>query len=220
MTRVSYNVEVDKAQVADAVALFEFVGGNSDVALRVAINKAGPKIKTASSKAIRNRIRLSAKYVGNRLEFKRASRQRLSGRISAESRGILLSRFATNSKINTQKVSWLKPPPIPKQGIKFKVRTEGQTYTKSKSWFLMVLPKSRALGIVRRLSAAERSSAIARGRGPGSQGGKFDVAYGWSVSQAFDTKARDDVLPIAGDELTKQLIDAMRFLLQKKYPKE
>jgi hypothetical protein len=72
----------------------------------------------------------------------------------------------------------------------------------------MVLPKSRALGIARRRST------------PGPQGGKYEVAYGPSVSQVFGKDTRDKLLPEAGKELTAQLLDAVRFLLQKKYPKE
>ena len=51
MTAVSYNVELDRSQIAEAISLFEFVGGNSDDALRVAINKAGPKVRTIASRA-------------------------------------------------------------------------------------------------------------------------------------------------------------------------
>jgi len=210
MTQIGYNVEVDKAQVSDAVALFEFVGGNSKDALRVAINKAGPKIKTQSSRAIRDQVRLKAKYVNGKLSFNRATRRNLTGRISAESRGVLLTRFATNAAISGEKVTWLKPPPIPKGGIRVKVKPSGSSETMSRNWFLMVLPNSRALAIARRKPKGQT----------GPRGGKYDIAYGPSVSQVFNKDTRDKLLPKAGEELTKQLLDAMRFLLQKKYPKE
>jgi len=210
MTGLNYNVEVDKEQIKEAVSLFEFVGGNSDEALRVAINKAGPKIKTATSRAVRDQIRLKASYVGGRIAFKRATRRVLSGAISTESRGILLTRFSTDSQISGEKVSWIRPPEIPARGIRVKVKPSGSTEVMSREWFYMVLPNSRALAIARRLPKGQT----------GPRGGKYDIAYGPSVSQVFGKDTRDKLIPQAADELTAQLLDAMRFLLQKKYPKE
>jgi len=45
------------------------------------------------------------------------------------------------------------------------------------------------------------------------------VFSGPSLSQVFDT-VRGDVLPQAGTEFQAQLIDAMRYILVKKYPPE
>jgi len=205
-----FTVEADKAQVKDALELFEFIGGNSDRAMRVAINKTGPKAKTLVSKKIRSQVRLKAKYVNDRITFSKASNFKLQGKISTPSSGILLSRFATNSNISGSKVSWLKPPPIPKQGIKVKVKPKGASKTMGKEWFLMVLPNSKALAIVRKKP----------GGATGPQGGKYDVAYGPSVSQVFGNDTREQLFAPIGDELTKQLLDAMRFLLTKKYPEE
>jgi len=210
MTGVQYDVQVNQAQVRDAVALFEFVGGNSQDALRVAINKSGPKIKTLSSRAIRDQIRLKASYVNGRISFKRATRTKMSGAIKVPSRGILLPRFSTDSRINGAKVSWLIPPKPPARGIRVKVKPSGSSTVMSRNWFYMVLPNSRALGIVRRRPKGET----------GPKGGKYWVAHGPSVSQVFGNETRDRLMPKASEELTSQLLDAMRFLLQKKYPKE
>jgi len=238
MTQIGYNVEVDKAQVADAVALFEFVGGNSKDALRIAINKAGPKILSGQKKPtivseIQKDVRLTATFIKNNIVFAGASRSRLSGRLSAEPRGVLMARYSTdkavqsgNAKSDKGKLgkkggaTWFKPPPISNRGIKIKIKPNGSPVTLSRDFFYMVLPKSRALGIVRRLTKSERSAAIARGSGPGSSGGKYDVLYAPSVSQVFKNGTRDKLLPRAGEVLTEQLLDAMRYLLQKKYPKE
>ena len=92
MTAVAYNVELDRDAIKEAISLFEFVGGNSADALRVAINKAGPKVKTAAGRAIREQVSLKAAYVNERLTFKRATRKDLSGAIGTPSRGLLLSR--------------------------------------------------------------------------------------------------------------------------------
>lgn len=210
MTRIGYSVEVDRESIQSAIDYFTFLGGNTDEALRVAINKAGPKVKTASSKAIREQVRLSAKYVGGQLRFDRATRQKLQGAIRAPTRGILLPRFSTDAQIAGDKVSWIKPPPIPPLGIRVKVKPSGSAKVMSRDWFYMVLPDSRALGIARRRPRGQR----------GPRGGKYEVAYGPSVSQVFSRETRDRLIPEASQELTEQLLDAMRFLLQKKYPQE
>ena len=63
----AYHVDVDKEQLAQAISLFEFVGGNTADALRIAINKTAPKIRTLSSVKIREQVRLSASYVRDKL---------------------------------------------------------------------------------------------------------------------------------------------------------
>jgi len=207
---ITTNVEVDQAQVREALSILEFCGGRSKDAIRVAINKTGPKFKTAASRAIREQIRLKAAYVNKRIDFVRATNKNLSGAIKTPSRGILLSRFSTDTKVANENISWLKPPPIPSRGIAVKVKPKGSAKQLDSSFFYMALPKSRALAIVRR-------------RAPGSfgpQGGKYEVAYGPSISQVLQNDTRERLLPEAGEELTKQMLDAVRFLLQKKYPKE
>ena len=81
MTAVAYDVQIDREAIQEALSLFEFLGGNSADALRVAINKTGPKVRTAASKAIRGEVRLTASYVGDKLNFKRATRADLSARL-------------------------------------------------------------------------------------------------------------------------------------------
>lgn len=203
---ISHTVQVDQTAVQDAVSLFEFVGGNSDDALRVAINKTAPKIKTLASKQIRTQVRLSASYVGERLEVTKATRKRLSGAIATPSRGLLLSRFSTDPLIAGEKVGWLKPPLVPPGGIRVKIKPSGSPKLApglaGNKPFYMVLNKGANVGI------------MARGAD-----GKVKALYGPSLSQVFNT-VRDDVLPAAGAELQAQLLDAMRYLLVKAYPPE
>ena len=206
---ISYEIKPDRTQIAEAVALFEFVGGNSKDAIRVAINRAAPKVRTTSSRAIRAQVRLRASYVKSRLIIRRASRTNLSGAISTPSRGLLLSKFSTDSQVSGEKISWLKPPNEPARGIRVKVKPSGPTKAVGgdPKPFYMVLPNSGALAIVRRRTTS------------GPRGGKIDVLYGPSLSQVFNT-VRDDVLPEASDTYQSELIDAMRFLLAKQYPRE
>lgn len=206
---VGYNVQVDGAQVNEALAYFNFLGGATTDAVRVAINRSGPKVRTRASQAIRSQVRLKAKYVNDRLKFQKATRTKLEGRITTPSRGLLLSKFSTNSQISGDRVSFFRPPEVPARGIRVKVKPQGATKALSRDYFYMILPNSRAVGIVRRRPKGQT----------GPRGGKFDVAYGPSLSQVFNT-VRDDVLPEASNIYQSEMLDAIRFLLQKRYPKE
>ncbi|WOJ95784.1 hypothetical protein R0137_11075 [Congregibacter brevis] len=213
MPFVSYGVEVDQQQLSEAISYFEFVGGQTEDAIRIGINKTGPKVKTLASREIRGELRLKASYVNGRLSFTRASRSNLSGRISANSRGILLTRFSTNNQINGDKVSWFKPPLNPPNGIRVKVKPKGASQLvkgepgeiRGKP-FYMILPNSRALAI------AGRRATV------GTREGKLKIFYGPSVSQTFDT-LRGTIVPEATNVFQSQLLDAMRFVLAKKFPK-
>lgn len=216
---IGYEITANKQDIAEAVSLFEFVGGNTSDAMRIAINKAAPRVRTKASSAIRSQVRLKAAYVRERLTIKKATRSNLSGAIKTPSRGLLLTRYSTDSLISGDKVGWLKPPPVPPRGIKVKVKPTGSPETFPNEFFYMVLPNSRQLAIARRRTAAEVTAAQAAGKGPGSKGGKVDVKYGPSLSQVFNT-VRDDVLPESSDIYQQELLNAMSFVLRKQFPKE
>lgn len=205
---INYQIDVDKEAVADAVSLFEFVGGNTSDALRVAINKTAPKVKTLASTAIRGQVRLSAAYVRDRLVIRKATRSRLNGAIGTPSHGLLLSRFSTDSLIAGDKVGWSRPPLIPSGGIRIKIKPNGKTTGApgigSNKPFYIVLNGGQNVGI------AARTGADRKG---------IKVFSGPSLSQVFNT-VRGDVLPAASTEYQAQLLDAMRYLLVKKYPPE
>lgn len=213
MSRIEYDVTADTEQVAEAVRLFEFVGGNTSDAIRIAINKTAPKAKTLASVAIRAQVRLTASYVNGRLAVTKATRSRLSAAITTPARGVLMTRYSTDSVValGVDKFNWLKPPPIPARGIKIKIKQSGTTKSapsfEGNKPFYMVLKNSHALGIVARLDT------------PGKQGGRFKVFNSPSLSQVFNT-VRGDVLPAASAEYQAQLLDAMRYILAKTYPPE
>lgn len=211
MTRIGYTVEADEDKLREAQTLFRFVGGNSDQALKVAINRTGKKVRPLSSRKIRGQVRLKQKYVNDRLIFSGATRGKLEGRISTPARGLLLTRYSTDAAARSdgEKFKFFKPPPVPARGIRVKVKPSGATKALSSGTFYMILKDSKALGIVQRRSKDQL----------GSQGGRFNVLYGPSLSQVFNT-VRDEVIPEAGDIYTSELLDAMRFLLVKKFPKE
>lgn len=201
----SYNLEVDREQIKEVLSLFEFVGGNTADALRIAINKTTPKVRTASSSAIRTQVRLSASYVRDNLTIKKATRASLDGRITTPSRGIMLSRFSTDSTISGEKVSWFKAPLTPKNGIFVNVKAGGV--------------RKKVVGkhggnIFYALLNNRQTVAIAESI-PGTK--KIDVLHGPSLSQVFNT-VRADVMPMARAEYQAQVIDAMRYILRKQNP--
>lgn len=206
MTAATYNITIDREAIQDAINAFEFVGGNSADALRIAINKAAPKVKTAASRTIREQVSLKAAYVNDRLTFKRATRADLAGAIRTPSRGLLLSRFSTEPNVANESISWIKPPPAPFGGHYVKIKPGGPEKKVGRGSdskpFYVVLKNSRALGIARRLAD-----------------GKLDVLHAPSLSQVFGN-IRKDVLPEAGAELQRQMLDAMRYLLIKQHPSE
>lgn len=205
---INYEITVDEAALAEAVSLFEFVGGSMKDAIRIAINKTAPKVKTLASRAIRDQVRLTASYVRERLTIQKASRANLSGAIGTPSRGLLLSRFSTDANIAGDRTSWIRPPLVPAGGIKIKVKPSGGTKAApslaGNKPFYIVLNQGQNVGIAART-------------GSGSRGIK--VFSGPSLSQVFNT-VRDDVLPEARAEYQDQIIDAMRYILAKRYPPE
>lgn len=205
----AYRVDVDKTQLAEAISLFEFVGGNTTDALRVAINKTTPKIRTLSSSKIREQVRLSASYVRGKLTIRKATKANVSGAINTPKRGLLLTKFSTDPTIASDGVRWIRPPLVPTSGIRVKVKPTGAAKIVSPGAtgakpFYIILKDSKALGIARRNSKNRND---------------IEVLHGPSLSQVFDD-VRQDVTPAAQDELNRQVIDAMRYILVKKYPPE
>jgi len=212
---VSFRVSVDSSTLQDTIAYFEFVGGNASDAVRVAINKAGPPIRTKASSEIRSQVRLKAGYVRDRLKLIKATRNRLEGRIQTPSRGLLLSRYSTNAVIANDKGMMIRAPKVPPRGIKVKVKPTGSVKTMGKEWFYMKLRGSNRIGIVKRRTDTDRIDR--RFKATTLQKGKYDVAYGPSLSQVF-TDVKDDVLPEAQRRYEAELKDAVRFLLKKQKP--
>ena len=209
---IRYNIEPDREALAEVTALFEFLGGNTRNANRIAINRTGPKVRTRASQAIRSQVRLKAGYVNQRLKFTRASNFNLNAKISAPSRGLLLTRYSTDTLISGDKVSWIKPPPVPARGIRVKVKptgpikvVRGDPETDGKPFYMAL--DSGVLAIA------------GRRKTPGPRGGKIKVFFAPSLSQVW-TDVKDDVLPEAGDILTSEMADAIRYLLRKQLPSE
>lgn len=185
-------VEVDRSTLQEVRALLAKFSDGAARAHARSLNKTVAKSRTESSKEIRKQVRLNAAYVKSLMTITKASQKTLQAKISTPSRGLLLSRFSTDTSIAGDKTSWLKPPAIPKRGIRVKVKPtggakvfEGDSEIEGKP-FYMVLP-----GTSGRVAIAGRRSKI------GSDGGRIKVFYGPSLSQVFTDVKEDIAGPLA-----------------------
>lgn len=208
----SITFEPNRQQLNEALAYFDFVGGNSRDAVRIATNKTLPQARTKIARRIYDRVNLKSSYIKGQIKQDKATRRDLRARLFADWEGVLLTRYSTDpnvksvlSKSDKGLATWFKPPPTPPRGIRVKVKRGGATETMGRNWFYMVLRDSRALAI------ATRRTTL------GPRGGKYRVGLAPSASQEFDD-ARDAALPEVSEDYTKNLLGAVNFLLRKQYP--
>ena len=182
------------------------VSDGASVAAPRGASRTGPSFAREVAQRMPTAVVVAA--YSERLAIIKATRKTLSGRISAQKRGLLLTRFSTDPLIAGDKVGWIRPPSVPPQGIRVKVKptgspqvVEGGPDTAGNKPFYMVLNKGQNIGIAARLTGTR----------------KVKVFHGPSLSQVFDD-VRSDVTPQAQQILRDELIDAMRYILAKKYP--
>ncbi len=206
--RLGFDVALDQDQLADALGLLEHVGGSATEALRIAMNKATSRTRTLASRTIREQVRLQASYVNERLTVKKASRARLTASVETPSRGLLLSRFSTDPLIAGEKAGWIRPPVVPKGGIRVRVKPSGaakvvtgDSETRGNKPFYMVINGGKKLAIAARMTGSK----------------KIKVFSGPSLSQVFNG-VKDQILPEVADEYSRQVLDAVRYLMLKKLP--
>lgn len=210
---IGYTIKPNEDDLASALSLFEFVGGNTTTAIRVAINKTLPIAKTKSASAIGEQVNLSASYIKGKLGKPiKATKYNLVGRIKPDQRGILLSRFEHGAK-----VSLIGGRLTPDKPIKVKVNkgagqikpvVGGKDIVGKPFYFRL---KNAKDGLSYGIGAFRKES--------GPRGGRFKAFYSTSVSQVFKN-VKDDITPEMEDVYQNQLVDAMRYVLQKKHPKE
>lgn len=102
-------VEVDRSSVNSVKLLLAGLTTGVPKAMARSLNKTVGKANTQSSAEIRKQVNLKAAYIKSKMQIFKASRSKLSAKISTESEGVLLSRFSTNAQISGDKISWLKP---------------------------------------------------------------------------------------------------------------
>jgi hypothetical protein len=210
---IGYTVRANPEQLAAAQELFQFIGANSTLAIRVAINKTLPIAKTAAAKGIGEQVNLKAAYIKEKIGVFKATNKNLVGRLSTESRGLLLSKYEYGAKASLFGGLLTPDDPIrvkvnPGGGQIKTVKGDDETYGQP---FLVRLKAGNSDGLDYGIGAWRKKS--------GKQGGRIKVFHSGSVSQVFDD-VRDEITPELQDVYTTQLADAMRYVLQKQYPVE
>lgn len=165
-------VSVDKNQLLETELILSGFRLEGPKILSRALNATASKGRTLGSKKIREQVNLKSKYVKEKLKLKRATWQKLTASISAESRGLILMNYATGTS-----------------GDDFKVKVKkGATKTISNAFLATVYAGGRKIDVI-----AQRHPKT----------GKFDVLYGPSVSQVFNS-VRDEIDTELMDELEIQ----------------
>ena len=198
------SVDIDRAQFQDAQERLDHIKNGAARALSRALNKTASKAKTIASRAIRNQINLSAAYVRENLKGPasgfayKATVNKLTARLSASKRGVLLYQFSTNSVAATG-----RPP----EQIKVRVKPGRSVAIPSAFWV-------RTKGS-NKLTPAVRNSVLRQlNMTRTTDSGSFTVLHGPSLSQVFNT-VKDDI----GGDMSQTLVDnfahEMEWLLTK-----
>ena len=206
-------IQIDEAALLQAIDVYKHIELKATDVVRIALNKTAPRIRTQASRAIRTQVRLPTRYVNERLTIVRATRANLNAKLLTPARGRLLSLFDTDAQVANDTIRWLSPPPVPRAGIKVKVKPSGSAKTVSGH------PEIKGKPFYLVLQGSRRLAIAGRRRRAGKNGGQLQVLYGPSLSQVFND-VRHDVIPQAEDELNKQILDAIRYLVRKQMPPE
>ena len=209
------NVYVDLDSIKETVSYFEFIGGNTRDAVRIAINKTEPIAKNKISRAITSRVNLKSSYVKGKIRIERAYREKLSGRVYVDSAGLSLAKFEYGAKASLFAGLFTPETPIRVKVLKGagQIKTvTGDKDTYGKPFLFRLRSRSR--------SDDQLSYGIGGWRKvDGKRGGRIKMFLAPSVSQEFD-EARDKELDEIADVYQSKLLDAMNYILRKQYPKE
>lgn len=207
----SFAVKTDLDSIRETVSYFEFVGGQTTDAVRIAINKTTPKAKTLISQGITSRVNLKAAYVKGKINLTRATRQKLGAKVYANSRGVLLSKYEYGAKASLYAGIFTPDSPIRVKILKQagSIKTvDGDKDTYGKPFYFRLKGGGGADGITYGIGGWRRP-----------RGGRIKAFLAPSVSQEFD-ESRDKKVPEIADYYQSQLLNAMNYILKKQYPKE
>lgn len=201
-------VEIDQAKLAEVQQKLAYLKNGAERALARALNKTASKAKTLASREIRNQVNLSAAYVRERLygpaagfEY-RATPNKLTAKLSARKRGILMKEFTLPGQARKGR------PPAP---IRVKVAAQGSTITIASAFWVSLksgngLSPAVSNAVLRRLGMKHSISGNL----------SYTVLHGPSLSQVF-TGVAPEISSGLNEVLADNLYHEMGWLLQK-YP--
>ncbi len=160
-----------------------------------ATNNAGRRATTLSNREIREQVNLKAGYVRERLKVKKATRQRVEFVITANKRGVLMTRY---------------PYRVLKRGVKVRIKKGGPPRLIEGGFVTVLNAGGRKVQVI--AAPGERDSSGRRKRyRTGSP--TLKVFYAPSVSQVFN-KTRDRVTPRViryyDEQIDKELARALK----------
>lgn len=200
-------VEVDKASVNKVKMLMAGLTTGSPKALMRSLNATASKGKTESNKAIRTQVNLSAAYIRDRLEVKKATTGNLTAKIITPSRGLMLVYYlygvnavnpdtgrASYGALLKYKKGFFSVANLD-QPLKVKIKPNSSPISLGPEWF--ILPKLKNSNLP---ALAKRENGRLRLHGP-------------SLSQVF-TDVKDDLAQSLSEyqveQFNKKLDDILR----------
>lgn len=196
-------IEIDPEQLKAAKDKVAHIKNGANTALMRALNKTMAKSKTLASREIGNQLNLPISKIKEKLPIKKARKDDLNAKLSAQKRGLLMNNFVTNL------AQARKGRPVNR--VRVKVKKSGATITISSAFYIM----TRNSNV---LTPAVRNEVLIR------QGMKHEISgnltytvlHGPSVSQVFLT-----VKDAIAQELKQYLVDRFRAetdWLYRQYP--
>ncbi|MBT8085968.1 MAG: phage tail protein [Woeseia sp.] len=193
MTGIS--VRVNQQDLANVRSLLSGIKNGAERAITRSLNRTMDKAQTRANQEIRKDVKLSATYVRGKLRKQRATFSNLSASISAESRGVLLTRYKYKELAR-------------RKGIRVWIKASGAAATMPGAFIVRNLKNSGATGIALPPgSKAPGPSGVIR-----AGGAAFDVLHGPSVSQVL-TEVKDEIQDEMADFLSAEMSKQVDLLL-------
>lgn len=171
-------IEIDERQMGELRLLIANLGDESNKLLARSLNKTANKAKTLAAVKIRQQVNLKSAYVKSKLTVHRATYSNLSARLSAEKRGVLMTRYPYTL--------------LRRGGATVKIKPTGPRKELPGAFLVNLRAGDR---IVQALAWRDPKGGVYR-----TGNAKIIVPYSPSVSQVFNT-VRDDINDELGDYL-------------------
>lgn len=198
------SLTIDKRQVSLAR---KFIRGTINAAEKAqfrAVNRVASKFRTASSKAIRDQVRLPASYVNENLTInQKATERNPTAVISGRKRPTRLARYGAKQlarAAGSARGDRLRGIPSGKKqaGVSVSVSRQGGR-KKMRGAFLLPLKNAGVMGVFVRTGSGKKD---------------IEHLYGPSVDQVF-RGVRDELKPEISKDLVKEYRAQLRYAIQK-----
>ena len=189
------NVRLNQQDIDTANRLLNGVKNGAKRAITRTLSRTLDKAATRANQEIRKDVRLTATYVRGKLLKNKPSFSKPTAILSAEKRGVLLTRYKYRVLAKGK-------------GVRVWVKQSGSSADMPSAFLVRNLKNSGADGI-----ALPPGIKAPRDQGITSSGGtQFDVLHGPSVSQVF-TEVKDEIEPEMSAFATQELLRQIDVIL-------